>query len=143
MSETPVEKLEGRELDAAVAEEVFGFRRIPAYHGGCWLLVPATFKDYDIPEDPCRDWRRYVPQYCDNMKDAWKVVKLMQYKRARYLNLARMTHPWHNKWRASFKIGKQVLGQEPGAVAVVEGKTASVAICQAALKAVREEKNDA
>lgn len=143
--QTPVEDLEGRGLDAAVAKAVFGKCTVI----GCGGMPTYEFQSPPESGDDTRlcshcgneVWQALgesAPQFSTDIAAAWELVEEMQGDRARYLDLQRMTHPWHNLWRADFKTGKQVLGEDSGSVAHAEAKTAPLAICRAALRAVRE-----
>ena len=70
MMREEIKRLEGRELDAAVAEHVMGWERYgpPGFE---YLGNPRT----DPETDP--DWSR-VPRYSTDIAAAWQVVELMR-----------------------------------------------------------------
>lgn len=80
VSEVPASKLTGRELDRAVAIEVMGYTKGPAPHNACWCLLPpgVSSEDTQTPEGPCRDWDRFLPRFSIDETSAWRVARLMR-----------------------------------------------------------------
>lgn len=128
MSETvkPVEEMSGRELDAAVAREVMGW----------WSVYydDETFTDEwsGRPGDK-HAARAWVPPYSTNIAAAWEVVD-------------ELVHRFHTVVKGPFHVGSDwFAGFTPVGVTgwngrpdhKASGSTAPLAICRAALLAVR------
>lgn len=83
MTREQIMALEGRKLDAAVAEHVMGYRRrivpkdVDGKHGGTEVLVPASV-DHDSfcypPKGPI-PFTFFVPHYSTDIAAAWEVVQ--------------------------------------------------------------------
>lgn len=128
---TPVDELEGRELDAAVAVEVFGDHPPDepptkeqksgpyiAHSGDHWMAAHHVYKG--------PYWSYNGPDYSTDIAAAWEVVEEVWVD-------ARFNLEWHR--------GTWVAGEydhhEGVFVYEAEADTAPLAICRAALKAVR------
>ena len=70
MTRDEIMKLEGRELDAAIHSKVFGWREFPHY--------PHWQKP--VMGGPGEVWYKGLPNYSENIADAWQVVGKMREK---------------------------------------------------------------
>ena len=114
MNREEIMRLEGRELDAAVHECVFG-RRVK------WATPSAAF---NFPFDP--DTRMRIPHYSTDIAAAWQVVERMR-ERGLYFELGVASKaPYAKAWLWNKDNYWQA-----------EGRTAPEAICRAALWAAR------
>lgn len=120
MSErTPVDELEGRELDCAVAEEVMGLRI--CHDPGC--AAWGGLHEFDEGEE--------IPHYSTDIAAAWEVVDRMK-EVGRFPEI----RFGYDGWYAIHHEGDHHCGH-PCVKAGATESTPPEAICRAALKAVR------
>ncbi|HEY8417046.1 MAG TPA: hypothetical protein VIK93_03300, partial [Limnochordales bacterium] len=124
MTREEIMRLEGRELDAAVAERVFG-------HDVVWVIEDRAKLVRRLPDGQCV----LVPQYHDNIAAAWQVVERMTMMGYQFeLSFVQGAEYESAPWLAIFcKPPRRV-----GAVHTAFGSTATEAICRAALRAMEE-----
>jgi len=119
----------GREMDALVAEHVMGFRRektppdCNGEYGGEDILVPPNI-DHDTWHYPPKgriSLTFFVPQYSTDIATAWAVLEKFRYYEIK-------SYPHMN-------VIAEVLNEKEWCKAT--GETAPLAICRAALLAVK------
>ena len=120
MTREEIERLEGRELDAAVAEHVMGLS----------VSNGRVFSHYEEDEfgEVSAVWVR-VPRYCSDIAAAWQVIERM-WDLGWYVDMGH----YEDEWEVAFYNGLQRYedcGWPPAAV-----------ICRAALLAVCGEAGD-
>lgn len=125
-TQTPVEDLEGRELDAAVAREVFGLDvRGPEEHRGYWIHGESPFAYQFRSTDGDRGGDiNGVPYFSEDWGPAGRVWE--EICDSRFVSL----HHWPRNDEYAVRINGEVAGK---------ADTAPLAICRAALRAVRGE----
>ena len=111
----------GRELDALIAEKLWGKRVMdgnPCSHSGCLSHVSH-------PCDGCGRWHPgLIPHYSTRIADAWLVVEKLRADGFRWAIGSE-----RNEWDIYLEDRKMGSGEG-------HAKTAPLAICLAALKAV-------
>jgi hypothetical protein len=116
------DKLEaGSELDEFIVEKVMMWKHLPTCHG--WHPPENTVCHFDE-----------VPDYSTDMRDAWKVVEqLKSYRWSITLDIDFATG-------YSVRLLKYLIPIDNSPEIFVEAKTMPLAICQAALEAVKYDK---
>ncbi len=122
-----MDQKELREIDAQVAEKVFGKR---------WRVdrdPVGRINNYEIYEPGyVRDWHP-LPHYSSVIQDAWEVVEKMREKKwGLVLGLHGLFHGCNS---AKFVT---VDGSNEQRISKAEGETVPLAICRAALSSVKE-----
>jgi len=128
----------GRELDALVAEKVFGAKKITQDARG---LLRADIDLY-TPCCPCMEDRmsredfRDVPEYSTDIAIAWEVVEKLRSIPGMDLDVSWDGGRWLVNLGIYRKDERGYLNLDYDSVQEEEGETAPHAICLAALKAV-------
>lgn len=106
---------EGRDLDALVAEKVMGWKYYPASAGTMQPINPPYWINPDRQSlDAIEDW---PPSYSTDIDAAWEVVEKLA-------GTFRLEYEKYSDWDCELGLGS------------AHAKTAPLAICLAALKAV-------
>lgn len=113
---------EGRSLDLLVAEKVFGWSNMSPGHTG----DDAYGHDPTCPDLPAHG-RIHVPHYSTSIADAWKIVEILAVK-SDWVSVGNTENK--DEWAC-------VIGNRSPYIHE-RAKTAPVAICRAALKAVEQ-----
>jgi hypothetical protein len=136
MTKDEIMKLEGRELDAAIAERLFGWKwlEVESSAGGLVRIFrhPELFVygAWGPKEEPI-NYYDTLPHYSTDIAAAWLVVEKMQEKR----NCLSLTYGIFSgdfvfEWKAEFRMVPKD--------GIAWADTAPLAICRAALLAVME-----
>lgn len=124
------EQLTGRELDAAVAVNLFGFDwwRSSATRGRALFPdgeQPQWFKYRALGDESlCTDWDHAVPRYSESIEAAMQVVE-----RLRAIGVWTLIAIYHHTTQVHVEMGV------PSSECQEWGATAAEAICKCALKA--------
>lgn len=113
----------GREMDALVAENVFGWRECRV-NGNHWAYGKPP--DFDHPDDP----RVRIEDYSTDLSAVWEVVAELSEKRGYGFSLGRAGIRYEPDRMWNVRVGTDEW---------VEANTAPEAICKAALLAVCSE----
>lgn len=119
MTTTDIDTLTGRDLDRAIAEEVFGAETLLDGYG--MSIMRQSSQPHHLPV--------VVPQYSSNIASAWLVMEAMR-ESGYWASIDR--GPNSRDWCASF--------QNNNSKYIVYAPAAPLAICGAAIKAKRAEK---
>lgn len=126
MKDTDSDPIEaGPALDALVAEQVMGWRL--GKDGHTWKDATGGIMAY-LDDGPWLDAGDLPWNPSDNLDDAWEVIEKLRVQGVELWHLGREDSL--PNWRAEFGRNHQP------ALARVEGATATLAICLAALKCV-------
>ncbi len=135
-----ITELEGRELDAAVAEEVMGYRWAQGL--GVFLWHPGEGEPNGgwvvAPKNPGGDAATcYVPRFRTDIAAAWHVVKKLREKRGVEVSIESNGDRWWVDITDGTSGTFDSSGSYDRVLGQAGGDTIGEAICRAALEAVR------
>jgi hypothetical protein len=142
----------GRELDALVAEKIFGWQRRPfECNAEQRVVVPPDWTDFSVDYWLGRDIYEHVPAYSTDIAAAWQVVERLRDLGCNHFSLEweqpyddrprrdREADPQERPWLFAFNAPRHLSGSPsigmPDPV-VLHASTAPLAICYGALIAV-------
>lgn len=134
----------GRELDILVAEKVMGHKVVhTTWNKGKSHSYTIGEPDYYDEAGDMKLWNP-VPNYSEDIKDAWEVVDKLKTVNSEIYHLSRalrLTLSYvgskSNKWRAEFDLENDNAGDDT-TYWYAEAETPELAICNAALKTLED-----